>query len=343
MKSTKRSHCYKSHKHEEKHKKSKLKRRKRSHSSSSSSSASPSPSPVLRHRGRVKVLSSPVRRADDREALNAALLATASPRAPVAAPDLRRSGRADGRRQHAEGVPERRRRRSSSDGDHQVVSFVYNRPTVGPTGAYEEEEQGSATSGHVSLVAKVAAASLQNSSPSSQGAGDRERKRSRHRLADDDDWAQQRPKKKSNFSGFSDAGPSVGGGGRTGEKRRSNFSSKAGEEDASSVSASAYEVKTYHKAFGLDVGGYSFVGEEEVLQSPRAQRGDKGEMKDAVKAGAAASLLHGPLVEVTGTNPRGGRISKKTHPHLYWQCWSCGADNYKSRHQCFKCNRLFAL
>ncbi|KFH04733.1 hypothetical protein TGMAS_251790 [Toxoplasma gondii MAS] len=320
MKSKKRDRKDKRRRHEEKHKKTKRRHRRRS-SSSSESSTSRSPrslsrSPV-RNKSRVEQASSSP---DSLSRKHRPPLSLESSRFPTSSNgDMRKA--ANGA--YAANEQDRRRRRRSSS-ENEIVSFTYSRPTVGPTrfGAADETEL-----------------------PRQRGSTDHSARR-------------------THSSGFSDSGFSVGDAvlekrnlrerdiwrgdrGRRSQERGSTFSQSQGKEDASALAASAYELKTYHRAFGLDVGGYAFVGEEEALPLSNTHRGEGAtdSLQDAIKAGAAASLLHGSLVQVKKTERHGTRekTNSKTHPHLFWQCWSCGADNYKTRHQCFKCKRLFAL
>nr|CEL78696.1 TPA: hypothetical protein BN1205_000560 [Toxoplasma gondii VEG] len=360
MKSKKRDRKDKRRRHEEKRKKTKRRHRRRS-SSSSESSTSRSPrslsrSPV-RNKSRVEQASSSP---DSLSRKHRPPLSLESSRFPTSSNgDMRKA--ANGA--YAANEQDRRRRRRSSS-ENEIVSFTYSRPTVGPTrfGAADETELPRQVR-NTSLVAKVAAASLRNSSPvpledsiGSKGVSHFERFPQR--------GSTDHSARRTHSSGFSDSGFSVGDAvlekrnlrerdiwrgdrGRRSQERGSTFSQSQGKEDASALAASAYELKTYHRAFGLDVGGYAFVGEEEALPVSNTHRGEGAtdSLQDAIKAGAAASLLHGSLVQVKKTERHGTRekTNSKTHPHLFWQCWSCGADNYKTRHQCFKCKRLFAL
>lgn len=105
----------------------------------------------------------------------------------------------------------------------------------------------------------------------------------------------------------------------------------------------ALDVINYRRAFGLSCGTYTFVSEGTALPPAAAA---------AVSAAAAqAAAAGGPKGGLLMTSNKGGRgeteiqndfrVNPKTHPHLYWSCWKCSALNYKTRHQCYKCNRLF--
>ncbi|CBZ56260.1 conserved hypothetical protein [Neospora caninum Liverpool] len=320
MKSKKKAHGdRKKHRHQEKHKD---KRRHRRPSSSSDSSASLSRSPVRKKiRGRKPDSSASTTQRE------------ISPPPRVFPPSPRSYGR-DARANCAYALDDRSRRRTRrrSSCENEVVSFTYSRPTVDAASSEAAEADHTRTLRSSSVVAKVAAATLKNRSPATrEERGAPEQLIPSERLAHGSSENRRKAHVgvRDGFSGDKSLGKP----------------DRPGIEDSSALAASSYELKTYHKAFGLDVGGYAFVGEEESFPLSDSRREeDRRPLEAAVAAGAAASLLHGSLVEVKGTE-RPRRFEKrtsKTHPHLFWQCWSCGADNYKTRHQCFKCNRLFA-
>ncbi|PHJ21897.1 hypothetical protein CSUI_004252 [Cystoisospora suis] len=124
------------------------------------------------------------------------------------------------------------------------------------------------------------------------------------------------------------------------------------------TAASDYELKAYRQAFGLNVGSYTLVDEDDISQIPSSTRAsrldhtEKGSEDPSKSVSCPAPLLTSTLLNVGKDHPEKGvskggggheRISRKTHPHLYFQCWGCEAFNRKTCHQCWKCKRLFSL
>lgn len=105
-----------------------------------------------------------------------------------------------------------------------------------------------------------------------------------------------------------------------------------------SLQGSVFDLQNYRKAFGLSCGNYTFVPEGDSMPAAAAAA-----VSAAAAAATAAGGPGGTMLSVGGGSQgdRGTRVTPKTHPHLYWSCWKCGALNYKTRHQCIKCNRLF--
>ncbi|OEH73730.1 uncharacterized protein LOC34617820 [Cyclospora cayetanensis] len=103
------------------------------------------------------------------------------------------------------------------------------------------------------------------------------------------------------------------------------------------------ELANYRKAFGLSCGNYAFVSDTAALPAAASNAA-----LAAAAVASAAGAPGGPLLtsSLDSTREKGGdregnRVTPKTHPHLYWSCWKCSALNFKTRHQCHKCNRLF--
>lgn len=124
------------------------------------------------------------------------------------------------------------------------------------------------------------------------------------------------------------------------------------------TAASDYELKAYRQAFGLNVGSYTLVDEDGFPQMPPSSRPsrrdytEKGSEDPSKSVSCPPPLITSTLLNVGKDHPEKGeskggggheRISRKTHPHLYFQCWGCEAFNRKTCHQCWKCKRLFSL
>lgn len=94
----------------------------------------------------------------------------------------------------------------------------------------------------------------------------------------------------------------------------------------------------FHRAFGLGCGAFELVSEHEGFLP--VQGGSGGLRRREADSLAPPPLIVAPPQEQTAPS-RDVRVNPKTHPHLYWECWKCGAPNFKNRIQCHRCNRLY--